>query len=374
MSNDGTVTNRYDTAVPTPIIQEFHELSKNPPGNDPYMKAFYQAATELSDTNLPFRNFIQGILKKREDIDPKHFANLFCRSTQYIELYVKDTPGYPHGFDDKNVWKDELEDIITNDNPDLERLLLTKSTTTTVYQRYAGAATIMTALFPDKPLHVTDFGCGGNYGLRGIDIEAPFDPIEDNSEGYRVSNLLAHPPKLASSIAIDLENPDDPETKKWRRACLYTQELTNAAKIDRFEDSIKQSNNVNFMQADLRELPIGNDQNQISEESQDVVIISTLCYQMPEQQKSILGQARKILKPDGIIIIQDFAQTDSSNPNGLDFDVNWFGQPYAYRNFVLSQKTDWTMKEILRWKNGRCASVIPGKDFDFITSTSPQAA
>lgn len=365
---DSAVSGRYDIPVSTTISREFTDLAENPPGNDPYMKAFYQASSELLVTNRDFKTFIGGILAKRDDIDPKHFANLFCRSAQYVQLFVKETQAYPQGFEDKDVWKNELEDIITNEKSDLERLLLTKNTTTTVYQRYAGAATIMSAIFPHQQLNVTDFGCGGNYGLRGIDLGIPFDRIEDKSEGHLVNNILTFPPFIKNGTAIDLENPDDPETKKWRRACLYTQELVNARNVDAFEEKIEQSPNVRFLQADLRALPIGQEQNHIEEGSQDAVIISTLCYQMPEEQLTIIEQAKKILKPTGIIIIQDFAQKDPTNPQGLDFGINWFGQPYTYRNFVASQKTNWEMKEILRWKNGRCTAVEPGIDFAFINT------
>ncbi len=360
---------------PSRFLKEFTDLAERPPGNDPYMQAFYAAAIDLAQTNSSFIQLVRGVTQRRESLDPKHFANLFCRGVQYLQINGRQSAGYPHGFETKTKWKNELEDIFDNNLEGLEQILLTKSTTTTVYQRYAGAATIMAALFPHtNALNVADFGCGGNYGLRGLDLQIPFGEFKDHTEDQRVSTLLTQLPQLDNSIAIDLEIPDDPEIKKWRRACLYPQELVHASQIDMFEETLKKSENVRFLQADLCDLPIGNDSNMVAGQSHDIVIISTLCYQMPEQQQTVLETAKEILKPDGIIIIQDFARKTGSNTRSLDFNVNWFGEPYSYRNFVLGARTDWEMKEVLRWESGRCKSVIPGEDFTLLQAPPPPVA
>jgi hypothetical protein len=77
----------------------------------------------------------------------------------------------------------------------------------------------------------------------------------------------------------------------------------------------------------------------------------------------VLENAKRVLADRGVLVIQDFARPDVQDPRKLDHQVSWFGQPYSYRTFVTGARTDWQMREVLRWENGRCRSVAAGADF-----------
>jgi len=347
------------------VIAEFADLAAHPPGKDPYMGAFYEAMGALIQKNGDVEQLITETLQER-DITPKHLANLLFRGVQFIELFHRRNQRYPYSLNTPDAWTQELADIMHHDQAVLRDVLLTKDTTTTIYQRYIGTRVILNALLPNRPLAVADFGCGGNYGLRGIALDEPFKPFIDHTPGRLVTQLVQQPLKLHEGLAIDRENPLDADTTRWRLACsFYPQELNQLPDVIALEKRLQRANNVRFFQGDLRTLPVGS--ANVPVHSYDAVVMSTMCYQLPyEDHEGIMHNAARMITPDGIIIVQDFAEKDGTDPTRLNFAVNWFKTPFSYRNFIAGPRTNWEMKEVLRWNNGRCEEVMPGEDFSYI--------
>ena len=348
------------------VREEFVRLAQHPPGNDPYMGAFYEAVADLDQHDAGVEQFITQVLQKRSSITPTHFANLIYRGVQFIELFQKRNIAYPAVFDTPGAWKLELADILEQEGPVLRELLLTKDTTSTIYQRYLGARTILASFYPNRSLTIADFGCGGNYGLRGLALSEPFKPVVDRTPGQVVTQLLRQPLVVGSGLAIDRENPLDEDITRWRLACsFYPQELGQMADVIALEKRLAQDRTVRFFKGDLLTLPVGS--AEIPAGQCDGVVVSTLCYQLPQaDQDTIMEHAGRMIKPGGLVIVQDFAEKDKSDPARLHFIVDWFKHPYSYRNFITGPRTNWEMKEILRWKNGRCEEVMPGEDFSSI--------
>jgi len=358
------------------VVAEFATLSLYPPKQDPYMSACYQAAFQLSQQDGAFGRLISQVLQER-DITPKHFSNLFYRGVQLVELFYRQNGGYPHAFITPEQWGDELKDILrSEDAAVLQDVLLHKDTTTTIYQRYAGARSIMRAMFPQRSFAVADFGCGGNYGLRGMALPKPepFKPFIDHTPGQVVQQLARKPLRISEGLAIDREDPQDVDVTMWRLACsFYPQELSQLPDVIALEERLTQAERIRFYKGDLLALPVGS--KEIPAQRFDAVIMSTFCYQLDiPAQEQVLRAAAQMLKPDGLVIVQDFAEKDRNNPHWLNFNVSWFNHAYSYRNFVTGTRTGWEMKEVLRWNNGRCEEVEPGEDFTLIGSSLFQPA
>jgi SAM-dependent methyltransferase len=348
------------------VTSEFAHLADFPPGTppDPYMKACYAAITDLLAQNHPVGDLVTNVLSQRK-ISPRHFVNLFYRGIQYIELFERNNKEYPYVYDSKDAWKEELTDLLANDGATLKDVLLHKSTTTTIYQRYAGTHAVLSALYAGRPIAVADFGCGGNYGLRGMDIQEPFKPFVDNTNGKLITQLTAQPVQLTNGAAIDWQDPYDPEITAWRLACsFYPQELHNLPDVVALEKRLAQSQHVRFQQGDLLSLPVGTPQLPVH--GFDAVVMNTVCYQMPEAQGKLIETAEKLLKPDGVFIIQDFAEKDLNRADRLNFGVKWHDQPFFYRTFITGEQTGWEMKELLQWNDGRCKVVQRGDDYDLL--------
>src|SRR5947209_20611373 len=109
------------------------------------MGACYQALGTLASRQGEMQHLLNTVLTQR-DINPKHFANLFFRGVQQIELFDRRNASYPHSLTDPVSWEKELLDILKVDGDQLQEVLLTRDTTTTIYQRYAGAGAILSAL------------------------------------------------------------------------------------------------------------------------------------------------------------------------------------------------------------------------------------
>src|SRR5579884_1176434 len=347
------------------IVSEFSSVASTPPGQDEYMAACYNATTYLLQNDTDVQSLINEVIHQR-DISTKHFINLYYRAIQYIELYERRNREYPQKYTTTASWKKELRSILTEDRKKFKDILLRYSTTSTIYQRYIGAHAILAALYLKQELTIADFGCGGNYGLRGMDIQEPFEKFMDDTPGDFIEELIREPIRFRKGLAVDIQNPYDVEITRWRLACsFYPSELVDKLpKILALEKRLTKSKNVEFILGDLRTLPVGT--STIPLHQTDAVIMSTLCYQMPDSQKQVLETANKMLRAEGVIIIQDFAVKDKKAPHQLNFTVDWHGKPFSYRNFITGPKFNWEMYEILQWNNGRCTQVRPGEDYTLI--------
>jgi hypothetical protein len=342
-------------------LSEFKKQSVNPPGKDPVIAACYQALVALSE-NKKVKTFLYDILEKRA-FTPSHFVNLLFRAVQYLEIYHLKNDRYPHDHTSSDVWKRDLKALVSKHRDSFEDILLNRDTTTTIYQRYAGAKIVLNAFFKNKKIKVADFGCGGNYGLPGLVKNHEFDDLEDRTSGKRVASLLAHPLKITDGTAIDKEDPREAASKAWLLACsFYPQELAKSARILILEAELKDVKKIAFVKENVLEFNSHN--KSLQPATFDAVIMSTFLYQLnTEEQKLAIKQARKLLHRHGIIIIQDFASKNRRAADMLLMKNSWFSKPFLYRTFVVGNKTGWRMKEVLRWSNGRCRVVKAGSDF-----------
>lgn len=340
------------------LLSELIDQSHNPPGADQALGIFYTALVEQIENKKVLAKLLMEVKKKRPDITYKHLVNLIFRSFQAVK-FKQDDLSYQK-FYTLEKWHQQIDTILSNHKNKLyfKKLLLTKSTTTTIYQRYAAAYALISFLFDGAVVTVADLGCGGNYGLRGIELNIPFKKFQDLTKKKLVLKLVSQKINLKKGLAIDKENPDEEAVKNWRLACsFYPQELGQREAIEQFEINIQQSKKVQFLKTDLLKADLPRN-------CVDVLILSTILYQLnlPEQL-NILENAKRLLKPSGVIIVQDFAAKSLSNPAHLDFSESWFGQPFSYRTFLAGKKTRWIFWEIFKWNSGRCQIVKEGEDF-----------
>ncbi len=341
------------------FLSELIDSAHNPPGNDPVLKSFYTAIVEMVEEGN-ISGFLSKIKDSRKDTTYKHLVNLLYRSFQAIKFKQNDF-SY-RDFKDVHQWINELKSLISNQKTKsyFEKLLLTKSTTTTIYQRYAGPYGLVAYLFDGQDVRIADLGCGGNYGLRGIATFEPFKKIKDQTSGRLVNKMLAKKISLNQGIALDKEDPDSPEVKLWRLACsFYPKELGEVKQVLSFEERIKKTKAVKFLKIDLLTTKM------LPQIKVNVAILSTILYQLNfEQQLLMIEQAKKVLSRDGLLIVQDFAAKNLANPKHLDFNESWFGKSFSYRTFISGPKTNFEFWEILRWDSGRCQMVKNGEDFE----------
>lgn len=349
------------------FLSELIDQSHNPPGNDPVLGSFYAALVELAEEKDKIAVLLMKVKKKRSDITYKHLVNLIFRAYQAIKLKENDL-NY-RNFNKIRAWKKEFNLILKGKNRKyFEKLLLTKSTTTTIYQRYAGPFALISLLYPAYDLTIADLGCGGNYGLRGLELKEPFKTIQDLTSQKIVNKLLQKKINLKMGLAVDKEDPNSTAARFWRIACsFYPHELDEMKSVLEFENKIKKSNKVQFFKINLlKKAP--------PKIKVNLVILSTVLYQLnlPEQLL-LINRAKKSLSQDGFLIVQDFAVKNLANARQLDFNDSWFGKKYSYRTFITAKKYKWNFMEIFQWNNGRCRIVKDGEDLNYFVKTSRAA-
>ena len=142
--------------------------SHHPPGEDNYLRAFYSAASELlEDNNSRLYHLTTSVVKSRA-ITPLHFANLLFRTIQFVELFEVKNKLYPNTFSTKKIWLSQIEECIQNYHALIRKLMLTRSTTTTIYQRYANLKFIISTVTITEQIVIADIEGGGKYSLRRI--------------------------------------------------------------------------------------------------------------------------------------------------------------------------------------------------------------
>lgn len=343
------------------VWAEFVHQSKNPPGGDEVISACYAAVVKLKDRKLGFKKRIEKIFKDR-GLTRKHLVNLFFRGVQYIWLFEEGGKNYPEKYKKVAEWEKELDRII--DGPSgkvLFEILGSRDTGTTVYQRYIGPKAILSALAPGKKLAIADLGCGGNHGLPGLMDHEEFKPLIDHSPKKVISAWVKRPIGFKSGLGVDKHDPYDPESINWRVACsFYPSELAEMTEFLSFEKRVRSIGEQIFVKGDIKtltsHLPVA--------KKYDGVILSTVLYQLRAgERKMVLTEARMLLKPDGVLIVQDFARKNEIGSE-LEFSGPWFGKGFGYRTFVLASWTGRKFWEVLQFKNGRCKEVRPGEDFD----------
>ena len=343
--------------------EEIKDQGENPPGKDKVIQACYRAYAELLEKK-EIREKTIKILGLRE-FTPSHFANIFFRAIQYIELNHFKNPKYPLEHKDTEVWKKDLTKIFTSDFELLTYLLTTKSTTTTIYQRYAGSKFILNALFPKREIKVADLGCGGNYGIPGLIGNVGFDKINDTTSDKLVSFALEQETKITEGLAIDKEDPYDDASKAWRLACsFYPHELNHGSNVRLPKNKSEKSR---FVKTDLTRVDHQPEDYKIEHNYYDAVIMSTFLYQLVDEKiEIVMNFAKQLLKKDGVIIIQDFATKDGAIKSKISLISNWFSSAFTYKTFITGAITNWDIKEILKWDSGRCKTVAEGEDYNLL--------
>lgn len=344
------------------ILKTLESQAQEPPGGDVFIAACYRAVIDMIGDDRNGGD--SGVLRLISEVSAQRamtdqlFVNLFLRAFQYSKLYGADRNGYPHGYEDPSMWKKELPNHLEL----MKLVMLEKETVTTKFERYAGPFALLKIRKGRGIVRVADLGCGANYGLNGWMIGEQFGPIDDDTPGDNLSRWLANPDvSLGDGLAVDKNDPRDPEVIVWRMACtLYPGELHKIDEVKSLEARLEAAKGVEFVKADITQDHLA---EKIDGDMWDGAIISTVLYQMTEEERcATIKNAKEFVRgAKGIVIVQDFFNTHDGK---MQFDgVSW-GKPYNYRTAVIGEITNGDIWEVLEWNNGRCTKVRPGKDWE----------
>ena len=358
---------------PAESLQEIlQKLSLQSPRNDPHLSRLYRALYRLIANNTRFRAYILQLFFERKhqyhNSTLLHFAVLLQKAIQYVLLYEHGVYEDIHYIDKiKTVtdWKKIINVILYTQQDLLKKLMTTSSIVTNMAERYIGPLAIMHGLYDGKSLSIIDLGCSTNRGVRMI-MEASrgnylFHQIVDNTPNKVILQCLLKPISIEKAIGVDrIDFDKDENMLAWFLACdHYPTELKTIPETRALLKRLQQVPNTPIVQADLLNVT-----DYFKPQTFDVVIFSSVLYQIPlQRRRKTIENAYILLKPDGVIIIQDTAYLTERRE--LIFSPE-FGRPYGYRLFIYSNKTANRIREILRFKDNRCSEIQAGKDFKYV--------
>lgn len=345
------------------------------PDGDKFIAAFNLALIQAYQSDNEVHGLMEWYLDIRTDIAlPSHAANLPLRAFQKQLLTL--TPDYPKNFDSVESWLEAFAVILNDPSSayEIHRDLANRLVQSNKSERYVSIKPLIRMFadrMSDEP-RILDIGCSRNHGLKKIATNLAFDPVKSglgepgaHIAPYESSLLSVFDQMLQADVAIGPSTGSDvvplQDNAEWAKACsFYPSELANARE-DVVEYDVLDVMNVpevefieaNFIRRDIAHLPG-------YKASFDMVMLSTVMYQLGETERfDMLSNALWHVKPGGIVVVQDFAEIDPSNPRRLVYRDHWFDGNYPYRTFVLEVNGDGRLefKEYFRWKTSRCRDV-----------------
>jgi hypothetical protein len=380
------VRNRgMDILEKSALLDELAFLGESPPRGDPIIGAYCIALHQIAQTQ-EYGVVIDNFLEDHPGISPSYAQNKLLRPTQAYEL--RTNPDYPHGgFDNPNRWLRTFETIL-DDPENFGNFFIDsrRNVASNVSERYKAIKLIMLTVgerFETAP-NILDIGCSQNLGLirlaashqrthdhhKHLDDHAETGSLNTNwiidaTDTSSLKRLLSIDAPIGGSVGIDIMNVEDPLVKGWAKSCsFYPSELFDARKVAQYEQLAQsRSEAVSFFRGDFADFDHAQFQVTYPNKKFGLVTFSTMLYQCsPAERQRMLENAMLYVHPEGVIVIQDFVKTNSSDPHELQFYKNWFARKYRYRTMVLDMREpELGFQELFRWDSGRCEKMKAGR-------------
>jgi hypothetical protein len=347
--------------------------------------------------------------KKEEPFTAQYAVNLLLRSFQHTFLFKRAYPilfnetadeflNYPEDFDTPEAWLEEAGGILDNPNSHaiLDYDLTQRRIQSNIADRYKGPKLAILKEYPSRfrgPLNILDVGASLNLGLTKLVVGDKFGQVEildsssrdafvhDTNATEYINHLINSPLDVAGGVGVDILPGWDLNSREWIRSCsFYPSELLDLNRIEEFDRLVlansildkhnrtKSGLNISGVNMDRLSFYIGDfaDRNSMRDFSHspeaeakfDVVTFITVMHQLSDMERTaMIDRAKNYLKPDGLIIVQDFMEINPDAPNGMDFPNHWY--PFLYRTAVIDPlESTSTPRDIVVWDYGRCKQAI----------------
>ncbi len=374
------------------FCEELEFQTVSPPEQDIRVGAFAAATLRVlshdPDTEAVMKDLIRVRLESG-NASASYLANLTLRACQRAFLFGfpnedfpvhGDDEAYPQSYDKRQNWEANLPRIMASET-EFQAYVRSRDVQSNIADRYTSFKLLIELYrdrFGDTP-HLLDIGCSADHGLKLLErnegyyvpnvtqaylgkhkVDAPHD-LKD-----RIHELVSLPDGIGESVGVDkvpmqlIEN--DPSTRQWVFACsFYPSELLDKRRyLQYILLGNYQPENIQFIQADFSTSDVEIDPPQ-DEDGFDMVTFSTVLYQAtPKKRETMIENAKRHLKPNGLIVVQDFVNTRRGDPSKLVFPRYWFKEEYGYRTLVFDMQDESAgFQEVFRWQNGRCRELAP---------------
>lgn len=245
--------------------------------------------------------------------------------------------------------------------------LSSKVTQTFVLSRYYAAYTILQKHFGTRPIRVADIGCSLGIALP-IMSEEP--KVLGKPDGDVHFNHGYHPLTIEQGYLVDKEMILDQKSIEWIFACMFYPNENEKLKevADLYSKFHPKKDIEKFSVLDGKNGDARNLDTYVRLNTLDAVIINTTLYQLSNEERSeLLAAVHKCLKPEGIVIISDFAvKSPADHSSTFNFNPTWFEKDeHTYRTFIMTRTSDHFSdpQEVFTFPNARCRHLALGQDY-----------
>jgi hypothetical protein len=382
---------------------------EQPPGRDGIIRVMGRAGLRALDDNAHMREVVERSLGPRGTIVPAYAAGLLRVALQKNILYTPvETPdGVKHvqngsldpfaGFEDERRWYDFMNDCLTPGSlteADIARHLREETVGTTVTDRYVIPKLIGQLLSDRLGAHprVLDIGCGPMHGLKRWGLlgrlhreggnflkilapqhiqivrpgPLPNQYLFDRAAHTYLWDVNQRPLEFSQAWGGDLNAPNDPAVMRSSRSGYYPREYKEGRRVTEF-DLLSQVNidEVGFYQGDFTDLDYADFRQRTGMEAAEITMGLTVAYEMTSgDQEKYFETMRRLTAPNGIMIVQEFAQRPPGDPTRILTDATSFGERFQYRTFVLDPRDP--EPHFMEWfisDSGRPRQAMVGEDF-----------
>ena len=313
-------------------------------------RAFSAQAIEpiLDDESSPLAPLLTTFVSLRKECDTPEKLNILHSSLIYFaRLDGRDVPQTLDANRENirrlgELYEKALSDTATPEEEDRYKkvawALVGRELNTTTASRYGTTehmAQVASERFPGGAL-IADIGSSTGVGLKVMSLkqqfgQAAFPHVDILGSRGRVhkrwtaafNEVLSRPTQLRQALAIDIEDPHDPDTQLWAESNLRHKEQANEHFMRMYRWLMQeQPDNVLFKHVDFTDKNnIEGFVEEVGAGKIDLAIYNTSFYQMARvQQRTALEPLPQMLSPNGIALLQDAVRV--TGPGLFDVEIN----------------------------------------------------
>lgn len=372
--------------------QELQLQRRKPAGGDNRISAYCLASLDCLAEESSYGTLIESVMYEREFLAPSHAVNIALRALQKQLLrgnlrgHAAGDRDYPYDYNSVEPWAEALRAVSEPSSVAYEEFfddVTKRNVQSNVSERYKAVKLTALAMEPrvGKNPSTLDIGSCRLHGLKklGSGVYFPFRDVgaeelirneagdiigtsNDHKSEQLLNSMLAKEFSLGESVGLDVVPIDDEQAKEWAKSCsFYPSEFLDAERVEEYDAlELIEPENLSFYQADFSNIDLVHFRRDTGIEAYDIVTFSSVLYQVTSSQVEVmLENAKEVLKPGGVILLQDFVGVDKNDPTKLEFFNDWFKQPYIYRTILFDPAVNGDrLANVFRWDNGRCNTIL----------------
>jgi len=369
-------------------IEEFSAVlareAQDPISGDEVIGAYSCVMHELIETDPEIRRYFEGIFRNNHYEDADHAANLNFKSVQAWIIGNPLEQAYPVRFHTADAWRQILPKIFIHDSSINDArhwmdMSLRKLIVTNVAERYVTYPLLQLA-FPDRFIHpdTLDIGASQNIGPKHIALRRAFhymtvaesphlSPIHTQELTVKLNKVLAKPLEMGQMYGVDIWRDDDALNAQWARSSRFRPAELEDPEIVREYDELVHARhlpNVHFVLADFGAKDVKVFRHAIEQHSFDWVTLFTILYMIPPEERQIMfNNAKRYVKDDGLIVVQDAMKLKAGHEgpallDDFEFSAKNFSEDFGYSAWAYEMRDQEAgFQELWRFDTGRCHKI-----------------